>query len=31
MSRFVLKGRIIDGVSDKALEKGVVCFTEKIE
>ncbi len=31
MKKYVLKGRIIDAVSDQALEKGLVCFGETIE
>jgi hypothetical protein len=31
MARYVLKGRIIDAVSDTALERGLLCFGETIE
>jgi imidazolonepropionase-like amidohydrolase len=31
MKQYVLKGRIIDGVSDAALENGLLCFGETIE
>ncbi len=31
MKRYALKGRIIDGVSDLAIEKGLLCFGETIE
>ncbi len=31
MKKYVLKGRVIDGVSDQALEKGLVCFGETID
>jgi imidazolonepropionase-like amidohydrolase len=31
MKIFVLKGRIIDGVSEKVLERGILCFGETID
>ncbi|MDP3176455.1 MAG: amidohydrolase family protein [Spirochaetaceae bacterium] len=31
MKKYILKGRLIDGVSDNALENGLLCFGETIE